>query len=66
MGSVESIARTHALAPQDEILARYEAAGFSGSAGWPVSEFDPTIDDQRVRVVDLLAGMAQLVASDEG
>ncbi len=61
-GSVASIANTRHLMAADEVLARYEAAGFSGDPSWPVLDFDPTIEAPRLRVRELLMWAAGLIS----
>jgi hypothetical protein len=54
VGSVAPIAKTHSLADPDQALARFQAAGFTGSGDYPQLIFDPTIEEQRIQVQELL------------
>jgi hypothetical protein len=63
VGSVGAIAGRNLVAP-DEALARYQAAGFSGGDPmWPSFDFDPTVEDQRLRMMELLKWAAALIRS---
>jgi hypothetical protein len=65
VGSVAPVAKTHALAEPDQTVARYQAAGFSGAADYPQLVFDPTIEEQRIQVEELLAWVAATAADIE-
>ncbi len=54
VGSVSPMAKTHRLCDVDDALARFQAAGFAGAPDYPMLDFDPTVEDQRVRVMELL------------
>lgn len=63
VGSVSPIAKTHRLADPDETLARFQAAGFTGSGDYPQLVFDPTIEEQRIQVQEVLAWVAATAAT---
>jgi hypothetical protein len=63
VGSVSPIAKTHKLADPDQVLARYQAAGFAGAAEYPQLIFDPTIEEQRIEVQELLEWAAATIAT---
>jgi hypothetical protein len=64
VGSVAPMARTHGLCEVDDALAHFQAAGFSGSPDYPTLDFDPTVADQRLRVIELLNWAADVVAGN--
>ncbi len=60
VGSVAPMAKTNNLCNENEAIADFQAAGFSGGPDYPTLDFDPTIEDERQRILGLLDWAAEV------